>query len=446
MAFRKFVCVVPALAMLLQLPGAAYAQTAAVVDSEPVKYVREYNRVADHINELLNKIGAAKDAAEFDGLFHELRAFVNHPGTDRYSNLALCAYMKGAPASHLSYLESIIESPDASLSLASCQGELLTLIERHSLQKNVSLDISQDINDLIRPLPYEERTVPNIGYLSMQGFKDKEVMLTFDDGPTQKTTGPILDALKKAGIKAGFFSTGRQAKYNSDLVKRILAEGHVLGSHSYYHTLMMGREVNRGKMSYDYFMNEFVGGHMGVFAAGGYIDPYFRFPNGCMNKNMKANVNELGLKIFGWSVDSFDWQYSIGKYPDAKARQQAILASFVKQLRAANNKGIVLMHDVFRQSAEALPLILRYLADNGFKVVLLKPENRDMRHLPMVTQAVEYLKAERLQLKDLIPPSKDGSTGIASMDFQAKVNYQRMFPQLSYQYSPVDPLAKGCGE
>ncbi|WP_373998352.1 polysaccharide deacetylase family protein [Bdellovibrio bacteriovorus] len=414
---------------------------------EQTKFAAEMERVSGVYNQIIQDISKSKSGNEFDEHFHKLRAFIVNPGNDKFSNLALCVQLKSLPMGELEYVQSIIESEDAAIALKDCSGDLQRKIMIANLTKKASLNLDADIQK-IRRIPFEERTVPNIDYLSMQGLNDKEVMLTFDDGPTQRTTVPILEALKKAGVKAAFFSTGRQALQNKALTQRILQEGHILGSHSFYHTLMMGREVNRGKMSYDYFLSEMIGGHVGVFSSAGYIDPYFRFPNGCMNKNMRRNATELGLKIFGWSIDSFDWQYGVSKYKNDEERRQLILQSFLKALRGSKNRGIVLMHDVFKQSAEALPLILNYLADNGYKVVLLKPENRDMQdrsNLAVVTQAVQFMNTYNIKVTDLKPRADQNGEPVKPLGYEPdRFRYRDMFPQLSYQNSPIDPLTTAC--
>lgn len=430
---------------ILSLSDGAWAE--GTVLSEPQKYALEFQRVSSEYTRHMQEISAAADASEFDVKFHELKAFVAHPGNDKYSNHALCGVFENLPLSELEYHESFIEGEEGAISLKSCRRNLKQRLATHLMGQKVNLHLS-DTQTHVKRLPFEVRTVSEHDYLSHQGLNEKEVMLTFDDGPTKKTTVPILETLKQAGVKAVFFSTGRQAQFNKDVAQQILKEGHLLGSHSYFHSLMMGREVNRGNMTHDYFLTEMIGGHVGVYLASGHIDPYFRFPNGCMNKNMRRNANELGIKIFGWSVDSQDWRFTARAYPDLSQRRTAILKTFTEALSASKNRGIVLMHDVFSQSAEALPLILNYLADNNFKVVLLVPKERHMgnhQQIPIIGQALHYMKREGLKLKDIIPPSKDAVVGDVSPSFESKVRFEKMFPQLTYQYSPADPLTKSCG-
>lgn len=411
-----------------------------------VKYIAEYNRVAGAYGDIMKSIEAASNGDQWDENFHKLQGFMASPGFDKNSGLALCAHLKSLDLHQLEYVENIIDSDVTKISLKSCRSDLLTRINYASKFRRASFDLDNDISS-IRPIAFEERVIDDkVNTYSNQGFRDKEVMLTFDDGPTKNVTPNILNALKQAGVKAAFFSTGRMAIANSDMVKRVLAEGHILGSHSYFHTLMMGRQVNRGKMSYDFFMSEFVGGHMAVYSAAKFIDPYFRFPNGCSNQNMARNVTELGLKNFRWSVDSFDWQFQVSKNPDYEKRRQDILRSFVTQLRKSNNKGIVLMHDIFKQSGEALPLILNYLSDNGFKVVLLKPAHRELnsnQEFPLVTQAYNYANSRGLRLSQIAPEVRNGET-VSPEGYKSPVDFFSMFPQLTYQQHAINPAAADC--
>lgn len=413
-----------------------------------VMYVTEFQRVQQTYRSLVHNIENAQDGSEFDGHYHTMQAFLINPGANTYSNLSLCELLKQVDPAELSYFSAIIDSPDTDRSLQLCKPAIQQRINLSKALMPVTFDLNADIA-AVHPIPFEERIIdPELGYVSNQGFADKEVMLSFDDGPTERNTYPILAALKQAGVKAAFFSTGRQAMQNPSITQEVLREGHVVGSHSYYHTLMMGREVNRGVMPYEFFLSEFVSGHLGVYAASKYIDPYFRFPNGCMNQTMRKNVNDLGLKIFGWNVDSFDWSFTVHKYQDAEARRQLILQSLITQLNQREHRGVILMHDIFEQSAEALPLVLNYLADNGYKVVLLKPADRDMSptaRLPVVAQALDYMQSHNLTLKEIRPPVNANGDILPPATFKPAVDFYDMFPGLERMPEGViDPATKSC--
>lgn len=420
--------------ILASLPGAAFANSS---EQNKAQFIQEYLRVSDVFTGLFGKLEKSKSGDEWDENYHQLQHFIGNPGSSKNSKLAMCNQLKSLSSSELEYLGSIVDSGIAKDSLKSCRSELLGKIEYFGNQNKMAFAMEGE-SESIRPIRFEERLIDeHREVFSNQGFAEKEVMLTFDDGPRSKTTPIILDDLAKAGVKAAFFNTGASVVENKNVAKRILSEGHILGSHTYYHTLMMGREVNRDKMAYDQFLAEMISGHLTVSAAAGYIDPFFRFPNGCSNQNMARNVAELGLKNFRWSVDSQDWQFSRGTYD---YRRTQILKTFVAALRASHNRGIVLMHDIHQQTVDVLPLILNYLSDNGFKVVLLKPANRVVappgQNLPVVTQGQSYLKEKGLSLADILPEKpKNDEKGepIYDLRFKTRVDFLDMYPQLTYQ-------------
>lgn len=404
------------------------------------EYNKEYARITKIYSNIMKGIEAAKNADEWDIQFHKLQDLVGHPGDLKYSNVAMCAHLKSIGAEELEYVGSIIESESSQVSLKECRPELLNKIHFASKFRRASFDLDSDIQN-IRPLPFEERELDESrDRFSFEGLGPKEVMLTFDDGPRASTTPRVLAALKQAGVKAAFFNLGGNALSNPSLVKRVLSEGHILGSHTYRHTLMMALNTRCGEIPYDHFLSEMIAGHVGVFEAGKYIDPYFRFPNGDADQDMRRNIKELGLKDFRWNVDTQDWQFSSGSYPDVEARRQAILKSFVKDLKGEGkpaglrDRGIVLFHDIHAQTVDALPVILNYLADNGYKVVLLTPSSRqspNQQSFPLVTQAKEYLSRHRLSLTAMLPPANTDGQAIMKADFVSKVDFFDMFPQMT---------------
>ena len=417
---------------------------AVINDLDKAQFNAEYKRVAGVYTGMISDIEKAKSGDQWDESYHKLQHFVSSPGSGKFANLALCAHLKTLKPSELEYVGGIIDSNMSAESLKSCRSELIGKIELAGTMGKEAYDVDSEMAN-IRPIQFEERTIDEArAMFSNQGFGDKEVMLTFDDGPRRKTTPIILDYLNRAGVKAAFFNTGSSATQFPEVAQRILSEGHILGSHTYYHTLMMGRETSRGKMAYNQFLSEMITGHLAIHATTGYIDPFFRFPNGCSNKNMARNVHELGLKNFRWSVDSQDWQFSRGEF---ESRRQNILKTFVMGLKASKNRGIILMHDIHQQTVDALPLILNYLSDNGFKVVLLKPSNRDIadsQNLPLISQGESYLSDKGMTFADVRPeaPIADakGHT-LYNLKFKTKVNFFEMFPQLTYSNVPTDPKA-----
>ena len=173
----------------------------------------------------------------------------------------------------------------------------------------------------------------------------KCVALTFDDGPSNLTAG-ILDTLDAAGVKATFFELGPSAKAYPAIVRRQQADGMAIGSHSVRHQeftkLTRAQQVAEAK-----------GGADRIAAAGVPRPTLFRPPYGAYD----ANTRTLGVPIILWDVDSLDW-----KNKDAAATTALVL-------QGVRPGSIVLMHDIWPSTAQALPGIIARLKADGYTLV-----------------------------------------------------------------------------
>ncbi|QDK36935.1 polysaccharide deacetylase family protein [Bdellovibrio sp. NC01] len=433
----------------LSLIAASAMASAAHADVTPEQYAQSFSKVKNTYTERLEKIKTAKNANQWDESFHEMEAFMSNPGESDTDGIALCAQLRTVDSYELEYLGSIIESPRTVKSLKSCRAELLTKLtfiakfrkEKHNV-------VSDEQLAKIPAFGTELRMIDNSrDRYSFEGLNEKEIMITFDDGPKKGTTEDILKILAKAQIKAAFFNIGMNSRVNKPLVKSVLDAGHILGSHTYSHSISMAYKVKCGRISYEQFLAELISGHVAVHDAQNYIDPYFRFPNGDADSDMRKNVKELGLKDFRWNADSHDWQFASGS--GGESRSQRILKTFVAELRGEEvrdnngkilfeakpkglrNRGIVLFHDIHAQTVEALPLILNWLKENNYKIVLLTPPNYRHEESPMVDQAHSFMNSHNVAIEDMMPPL-DGSKNVLYVPtFQAGVDFHEMFPQLS---------------
>lgn len=179
----------------------------------------------------------------------------------------------------------------------------------------------------------------------------KVVMLTFDDGPSKEATADILDILKEHNVKALFLVTGYGAK-NEDLVKRIVAEGHTIGTHTETH-------ANLTKLSREQARKEIVSVNETVERLTGVKPKYFRPPFGAYNQMVEGLLSELRMTWFNWSVGSLDWETSD---PDQVVR------NVVDHIHPGGN---VLLHDTHKHTARALPRILNELKQRGYEFVIL---------------------------------------------------------------------------
>jgi peptidoglycan/xylan/chitin deacetylase (PgdA/CDA1 family) len=177
------------------------------------------------------------------------------------------------------------------------------------------------------------------------------IAMTFDDGPSAENTPRLLEILKQRNIKATFFLIGQNAAANPDLVRRILAEGHEVGNHSWTHPQL-------SKLSDDRVTTEITKTQDAIKDASGYTPTLLRPPYGAITPRQREWIaNQFGLNIILWSVDPFDW-----KRPGASVITQRILS----QVRPG---AIILSHDIHKQTVDAMPATLDALIAKGYKFV-----------------------------------------------------------------------------
>jgi peptidoglycan/xylan/chitin deacetylase (PgdA/CDA1 family) len=216
-----------------------------------------------------------------------------------------------------------------------------------------------------RILHVDAATTPRVGrkqYPQTLPLADHEVVLTFDDGPWPPTTPKVLAALAQECVRATFFLIGKPASEHPDVVRRIAAEGHTIGHHTWLHRSLMqippgetSEEINRGIAADEMALH-------GV-ATTVPSTPFFRFPG---FETTPATLNSLqsrGIVVFGADLWASDW-YRMSPKQELKL--------IVDRLKTAR-KGIILFHDPKAQTAAMLPAFLRYLRVNHYRVVHLVP-------------------------------------------------------------------------
>jgi peptidoglycan/xylan/chitin deacetylase (PgdA/CDA1 family) len=187
---------------------------------------------------------------------------------------------------------------------------------------------------------------------------DKEVVLTFDDGPWPVNTPSVLKSLADECTKAVFFPIGKHATYHPEILKQVAAAGHSVGAHTWSHA-----NLNSKKMNEQQATEEIEKGFSAVkLALGAAPSPFFRFPQLQHGPAAVAYLGSRNVAIFSCDLDSFDF-----KAKDATQVINSVLTKLEK-----SGKGIILMHDFQRHTAEALPLLLRRLKAGGYKVVQMK--------------------------------------------------------------------------
>ena len=205
-------------------------------------------------------------------------------------------------------------------------------------------------------------------------LKDKEVVLTFDDGPWEKNTPAVLKALADECTTGIFFEIGKHATYYPEIAKQVYAAGHTIGTHTWSHEALVNK-----KLSEDQRKEEIEKGISAVKWALGGISPssFFRFPALQHPPEMVTYLGERNIGIFSCDVDSFDF-----KYHDPKKVMNLIFKGLEKK-----GKGIILMHDFHKETAALLPDILKRLKDEGYKVVAMRSKV-PVKSLPQYDEAL----------------------------------------------------------
>ena len=218
--------------------------------------------------------------------------------------------------------------------------------------------IELDENGLIQAETYEQYPVPH--YIERYGKPtDKQIAISFDDGPDPKYTPKILDILSEKGVEANFFVLGKQAALYPDIVKRMYREGHEIGSHTFTHSnimedspLTLQMELN----STQWIIQQITGHSTSLFRPPFTTDADYAFDE---LENVDVFQN-MGYTFVGSLIDSRDWE------------SQSTSEIVNKVMNNLDGGNIILFHDSGGDRSatiEALPIIIDQLRENGYEFV-----------------------------------------------------------------------------
>jgi len=192
--------------------------------------------------------------------------------------------------------------------------------------------------------------------------KDKRIALTFDDGPTEQFTGKVLDILREHEVPATFFVCGRNVEKHPDLLRRIIAEGHAVGNHTYSHLFLYFK--SRQRIAEEIDRTQAI-----IEKVAGFRPNVFRPPYGARWFGLVPTLLERGMHLIMWSVTAFDWKKDVPGITRTT-------------LRGLKSGGIILLHDgrETRPAAEidrsrtvsALPAIIAGARQQGYAFVPLR--------------------------------------------------------------------------
>ena len=223
---------------------------------------------------------------------------------------------------------------------------------------------------------------------------DREVVLTFDDGPWPGHTPAVLKALADECTKAVFFPIGKHATYHPEILRQVAAAGHTVGAHTWSHA-----NLNSKKMTDQLARDEIEKGYSAVkLALGAAPAPFFRFPELQHGPSAMAYLGTRNIAIFSTDMDTFDF----------KLRKPEQVRQSVMEKLKKHGKGIVLLHDFQNATAEATMDLLNDLKAGGYKIVFMKPKSS-------VTTIASYDEAILKQLKGPMPDTRPTSSVVRTI-------------------------------
>lgn len=206
------------------------------------------------------------------------------------------------------------------------------------------IDISNNSVSRINKTNYEYDVVIN----RKIDKSKKMIALTFDDGPNYNTS-KVIDVLNKYDIKATFFVLGSRAINNKDILKKMADSGMEIGNHTYNHLLLTKYDENK-------IRSEIEDTSEVIYSATKKRPKLLRPSYGSVNNKIKKVAN---MPIIIWDIDTLDWKYHNSK---------RITSRIVNKVRDGD---IILMHDIYSASLNALSNIIPILQDNGYEFVTI---------------------------------------------------------------------------
>lgn len=238
--------------------------------------------------------------------------------------------------------------------------------------EEIKKNVQSEINGSKVPTLKTEEQLRDVskGYVAIRGdVKPGQVILTFDDGPHPLMTPLVAAALRSAETHAMFFQLGSAASRSPWVTQQLAGEGHVIANHSFGHPYMGALDDCHSDSCREEWVDESEAifqlqkTQKILFDLVGAVEPFVRFPYGAKTKGLGEFLKANGLGEFFWSTDSEDWRFS--------HTNEQVLDKIMKSLDA-EKRGIILMHDIHRRTAEIVPELLNRLAKGGYSIVLLR--------------------------------------------------------------------------
>lgn len=190
-------------------------------------------------------------------------------------------------------------------------------------------------------------------YVGSPHGSTKSLYLTFDEGYENGYTSKILDVLKSQHVKAAFFVTASYIRRNPDLIRQMVAEGHLVGNHSSRHLSMPSLANNLLEFNREFTDTETA--YKGV--TGREMPRFFRPPMGEYSEKTLYLTQQLGYKSVFWSFAHRDWETN---------QQPAVSVTHDRVVNGTHPGAIILLHAVSQSDTDALSSIITDLQARGY--------------------------------------------------------------------------------
>jgi peptidoglycan/xylan/chitin deacetylase (PgdA/CDA1 family) len=254
-------------------------------------------------------------------------------------------------------------------------------------------------------------------------LRDKEVILTFDDGPRLGSTAAVVKALQDECVKATFFEVGQPATSHPEITKQIIDAGMTVGTHTWSHKDLARNPYAKDPEKAEW---EIEMGNSAVYraAGGGKVAPFFRFPDLQHSPRSLEYLAHRNVAVFSTDIDSRD--FTIHK-------PEQVIASVMSQLEK-RGKGIVLLRDFHRNAADAMPELLGQLKLAGYKIVHVVPKEQ-LSTVPKYDEAFSH----RENISSNAQPGSATAPGYAEAGHHRKSMYMYAGPCHHHAHTE-----KGC--
>ncbi len=330
--------------------------------------------VEDHLNEAVQKHTNAVDSVTATSACTD--AFNK---SDKITSEIFCKALMERTDLDLSICEADIKNPQFKSLIQNCEADLLKKLVSIENQRNQGLSVHANIYSTASlnlgfelPTLMQVRDLNQVTQLPPDGLSDRQVILTFDDGPDAVISRSILRTLDEVKTKAHFFEVGLRIKKSPETTKLIAAQGHSIGNHSWDHADMQ-------KLTFQDAFDQIKKTHQLLFSVLGSADPFFRYPYGNRTAQIDQLLAEKRMASFLWNIDSNDWR-KINK--DGSLRTNLQVVNDTMNQLDRRGRGIILMHDIHQRTAELLPELLKRLYVKGYTVVMLQPSDQNLKIRP----------------------------------------------------------------